>query len=190
MIVPQLEQILKGDAEATVPPLTQAGGFHSYSVLLMKFQYDDGGRSASGYKGNPGDCVCRSIAIATEISYQEVYDALNQLAKSERRGKRKRGVSSARNGVYRQTMRKYLLSIGWKWTPTKFVGKGFDAYLTDGELPDGHLIVSIRRHITAVIDSVIHDKWDPQRYTIIFTDGNQRIAHRPVYGYWSKEDAE
>jgi hypothetical protein len=41
-----------------------------------KFVMDDGGRAAAGYKGQTGDCVCRSIAIATGKPYQEVYDAL------------------------------------------------------------------------------------------------------------------
>lgn len=58
--------------------------------------YDDGGRSEAGYKGTTGDCVCRAIAIATETPYQEVYDLINEFAKRERTGKRKKGVSSAR----------------------------------------------------------------------------------------------
>ena len=43
----------------------------------MTWQYDDGGREAAGYKGTTGDCVTRAIAIACELPYQEVYDALN-----------------------------------------------------------------------------------------------------------------
>lgn len=31
----------------------------------MTFVYDDGGRSAAGFKGKTGDCVTRAIAIAT-----------------------------------------------------------------------------------------------------------------------------
>ena len=30
---------------------------------FMDFVYDYGGRAKAGYKGNAGDCVCRSIAI-------------------------------------------------------------------------------------------------------------------------------
>lgn len=29
----------------------------------MNFIYDDGGRSAAGYKGFTGDCACRAAAI-------------------------------------------------------------------------------------------------------------------------------
>ena len=40
----------------------------------MEFIFHDGGRAAAGYKGKTGDCVTRSITIATERTYQEVYD--------------------------------------------------------------------------------------------------------------------
>ena len=70
------------------------------------FVYDDGGRAAAGFKGKTGDCVCR--AIATGEPYQEVYDALNALGSRERVGRRKRGKSSARTGVYKDTKRRYL----------------------------------------------------------------------------------
>ena len=42
----------------------------------MMWVKDDGGRAAAGYVGNTGDCVTRSIAIATGLPYKEVYDAL------------------------------------------------------------------------------------------------------------------
>ena len=61
----------------------------------MRFQYDDGGRAAAGFRGDAGDCVTRAVAIATRQDYLRVYNALNAPAKSERTGKRKRGVSSA-----------------------------------------------------------------------------------------------
>jgi hypothetical protein len=92
----------------------------------MEFVYNDGGRAAAGFKGSTGDCVTRAIAIATGKPYAEVYDALNELAKLERKGKRKRGVSNARTGVYKGTKRKYLESLGWRWVPTT-IGNGLPA---------------------------------------------------------------
>lgn len=138
------------------------------------WQKNDGGREAAGYKGQAGDCVTRAIAIATGKPYQEVYDALNGLAVNERKGKRKRGKSSARNGVYRATFAKYLLSLGWQWHPTMAIGSGCKVHLKSDELPQGNLIVSVSRHMVAVINGVIHDTHDPSR------DGT-----RCVYGYWS-----
>lgn len=152
----------------------------------MQFYYNDGGRSEAGYKGNTGDCVTRAIAIATNKPYQEVYDTINALAKTERTGKRKRGKSSARNGVYKGTYRNYLTSIGWQWIPTMQIGSGCKVHLVDGELPTGRLIVGVSKHLTTVIDGIIHDTFDPQRSTIIVEDGIQRIAGRCVYGYWKQ----
>lgn len=169
----------------------------------MKFVYDDGGRAAAGFKGHTGDCVVRSIAIATQRPYREVYDVLNNLSAHERTGKRKRGKSNSRTGVYKQTYQKYLLALGWKWTPTMHIGSGCKVHLTDGELPMGRLIVSISRHLVAVIDGVIHDTHNPQREIAVFVPdtgrelkpGEQRnqngiyhIQRRCVYGYFIKPE--
>lgn len=141
----------------------------------MKFQYNDGGRAAAGYKGETRDCVTRAIAIATQKPYQEVYDALYQIAQRERVGKRKKRISNPATGIFNFTQDRYLESLGWIWTPTMRIGQGCKVHLRDGELPMGRLIVSVSRHMVAVIDGVIHDTHDCSR------DGN-----RCVYGYWKK----
>lgn len=139
----------------------------------MKFEFNDGGRAAAGYKGTTGDCVCRAIAIATERPYKEIYDLINDMAKEERTGKRKRGKSSARTGVYKQTINKVMDLLGWEWIPTMTVGSGCKVHLRDDELPSGRLVVQVSKHCTAVIDGVINDIYDPSR------DGS-----RCVYGYY------
>ena len=140
----------------------------------MEFQFNDGGREAAGYKGKASDCVTRAIAIATGKPYQGVYDAINECAVGERTGKKKKGISNARTGVYKQTARKYLASIGWKWTPTMFIGQGCKVHLKASELPAGRLIVEVSNHTVAVIDGVIFDNHDCSR-------GETRC----VYGYYS-----
>lgn len=140
----------------------------------MKFEFDDGGRKAAGYTGTTGDCVCRAIAIATEKPYQEVYDLINEFAKRERKTKLK-GKSSARTGVYKDTIRKIMAHLGWRWVNTMTIGSGCKVHLRDGELPMGRLVVSVSKHEVAVIDGVIHDLRDCSR------DGN-----RCVYGYYTK----
>lgn len=139
------------------------------------FTFHDGGRESAGYSGSANDCVVRSIAIVTEKPYQEVYDAINIMSKEERTGKRKRGRSSARNGVYTQTYRKYLASLGYTWIPTMFIGQGCMTHLRAAELPLGRLIVKCSKHLTAVIDGIIHDTFDPSRN-----------GTRCVYGYFVK----
>jgi hypothetical protein len=142
---------------------------------MTRWQYNDGGRAAAGYKGRTGDCVVRAIAIATERPYQEVYDAINELGKGERTGSRKRGKSNARTGVHKPTTRRYMVSLGWEWVPTMTIGSGCNVHLRDDELPMGRLVVMVSRHAVAVIDGVIHDIYEPSR------DGT-----RCVYGYFQK----
>lgn len=141
--------------------------------MASKFVYDDGGRAAAGFKGEAGDCVCRSIAIATGLSYQHVYDELNRLGARERAGSRKRGKSRARSGVHKPTIRKFMASIGWRWVPTMQIGVGCTVHLTAAELPAGRLVVCVSKHCCAMIDGVIHDNHDPSR-------GGTRC----VYGYF------
>jgi len=141
----------------------------------MRFQFNDGGRAAAGYKGATRDCVCRAIAIVTVLPYRQVYETLNEAAKAERAGRRRRGKSSACNGVYKATYRRLLESEGFKFIPTMGIGTGCKVHLRDGELPMGRLIVAVSRHLVAVIDGVIHDTHDPSRGGV-----------RCVYGYYVK----
>ena len=139
----------------------------------MKFQFNDGGRVAAGYKGSAGDCVVRSVAIATGLPYQEIYDLVNKLSARERTGKRKRGTSNARTGVHKSAIKWLMESLGWQWTPTMHIGSGCRVHLKANELPSGRLVVSVSKHLTAVADGVIHDTHDCSR-------GETRC----VYGYW------
>jgi hypothetical protein len=141
----------------------------------IAFQFDDGGRQAAGFKGTTGDCVCRAIAIATEQPYQTVYDALTGLCKQERITKRHQKRSTVRSGIAKPTSEKYLTSLGWTWVPTMTIGSGCRVHLRANELPAGRLIVSVTRHVTTVIDGVLHDTYDCSR------DGM-----RCVYGYFTK----
>lgn len=147
----------------------------AYRVLPQPwFVVDDGGRAAAGYRGTAGDCVARSIAIAAQLPYQTVYDALNVAARQESPRVR---TSSARNGVARPTIRRFMKELGWRWTPTMRIGSGTTVHLCPEELPLGRLVVSCSKHLTAVIDGVIHDTHDPSRH-----------GTRCVYGYWSKPE--
>lgn len=170
----------------------------------MKYKYNDGGRDNAGYKGHAGDCVARSIAIATGKPYKEIYDRLAEGNANQRASKRtpKRN-KSARNGinVKRKWFKDYMDELGFQWFPTMQIGSGCKVHLTDGELPHGRLVVSISKHYTAVIDGVIHDTHDPQReiYCTRPNDGKPLkpnetlnpgnnmigwIERRCVYGYW------
>jgi hypothetical protein len=151
----------------------------------MSFVFDDGGRAAAGFKGKTGDCVTRAIAIAAGKPYREVYDALFADIKAYPEGRRSRaakrmarggglGGTTPRNGVHKVIFRPYLAALGWTWTPTMSIGAGCKVHLRADELPPGRLIVTVSRHLVAVIDGVVHDTHDCSR-------GGARC----VYGYWS-----
>lgn len=153
----------------------------------MEWIYDDGGRAAAGFKGDTGDCVCRSIAIATGKPYKEVYDRLNEIAKEEHKGKRKKGVSNARTGVYKHTRRKLLAEYGWKWIPTMKVGVGCTVHLCAEELPKGVIVVEVAGHNVCVIDGVLHDTYNSSVKQYYDDEGNLVTNDRRcVYGYYVK----
>lgn len=139
----------------------------------MKFQFNDGGRAAAGFKGETGDCVTRAIAIALERPYSEIYDGLNECRDNMRQTKRVRG-SNARTGVSRAVYDNYLDQRGWRFVPTMKIGSGCKVHLRADELPSGRIICCLSRHLVAVIDGVVQDTFDGTR------DGM-----RCVYGYWT-----
>jgi len=154
----------------------------SKTYTRLQFQLNDGGREAAGFKGGAGDCVVRSIAIAAQIPYMRVYEELRQANESyaqlrnDRLAKRLNAKgASPRNGNHRNVFHNYILGLGFEWVPTMKVGAGCQVHLRSDELPVGILIVKVSKHLTAIIDGVIHDTHDPSR------GGN-----RCVYGYYIK----
>lgn len=144
----------------------------------MKFNYNDGGRVAAGYKGGQtGDCVARAIAIATGKPYDVIYKRLADGTYDQRRGKgHKTGrPRSAANGinVKRQWFKRYMQSLGFTWVSTMGIGTGCKVHLREDELSKGHLVVAVSKHYTAVINHVINDTFNPDRN-----------GTRCVYGYW------
>lgn len=150
----------------------------------MEFIYNDGGRSRYFKATNVGDCVTRAIANATGIDYKEIYDKLKELAKKEsvkhHRGHKK---SSVRDGVFKETWKKYLDEIGWKHIITAQIGQAKKVHLNEYELPNNQImIVQVSKHLTCVKNGIIYDTYNCSR------DGN-----RMVYGYWiapSKKEIE
>lgn len=147
------------------------------------FQFNDGGREKAGFRGGAGDCVVRSIAIATTLPYIQVYEDLRMAneryaqLRNDRLAKRLNAKgSSPRNGNHRNVFHDYILGLGFEWVPTMKVGAGCQVHLRPDELPSGVLITKVSKHLTAIIDGVIQDTHDPSR------GGN-----RCVYGYYIKK---
>ena len=148
----------------------------------LPFIEDDGGRSKSErgkYRKDVGDCITRSIAIASGRDYMEVWNALTEGNNSNRVTKRspKSIHQNADYGVLsgRKWFKDYMKSLGFSWTSTMKIGQGCKVHLTWGEVPmDKRLVVVVSRHYTAVVNGTIRDTYDPSR------DGT-----RCVYGYWT-----
>ena len=126
--------------------------------------------------------MVRSIAIAANLPYMQVYEDLreaNERYAQERDNKLSRLLnqrgSSPRNGNHRNVFHNYILAQGFEWVPTMKVGAGCQVHLRPDELPNGILIVKVSKHLTAVIDGVMYDTHDPSR-------GGSRC----VYGYYLK----
>jgi len=143
----------------------------------MRFVYDDGGRKKAGYKGSTNDCACRAIAIVTGHSYESVYKTINEFGQKERITKRKRDKSSARTGIYKNTMHKIMEHYGYEWIPTMFIGQGCKVHLKAAELPNGNILVALSRHYSSVIDGVLYDTYDCSREET-----------RCVYGYYKVKE--
>jgi hypothetical protein len=133
----------------------------------MDFIWNDGGRAACGFVGFTGDCVTRSIAIATGASYRDVYDQLGAASNK-----------SPRNGIYTHVANAYLVERNWK--ASSGINKPFDPHA----LPKGVVIVHLAKrsdrcqHFTTVIDGVVHDTWNPSAGSDYF-----------VKAYWTNSNA-
>lgn len=146
--------------------------------MELEFNYNSGGREKYFTKERVGDCVCRAIAIANDMDYLEVYNMINDYAKSEHITKRKKKKSNARNGVYKGTEKRILTELGWKWKPTMEIGKGCQCHLRANEIPmDKTIICQVSKHLTVVKNGVINDTYNCSR------EGT-----RCVYGIWYKDE--
>ena len=142
-----------------------------------EFVYNDGGRSKY-FKGTGGDCVTRAIAIISGKDYKEVYNALAEGNKNQRKTKKSSkttGKKTALHGINtKRKWFKYLMKAwGFEWVSVMNIGSGCKMHLKAEELPEGRIVCKLSKHFTAVIDGVINDTYDPSRN-----------GTRCVYGYW------
>lgn len=165
--------------------------------MSTEFIYDDGGRALAGYKGSAGDCVCRALAIATQLPCADIYKILAENNAKQRVGKGdKKGTKSARNGinVKRTWFKKYMHDLGFRWVSTMGIGTGCKVHLRAEELPPGRLVVVVSKHYTTMIDGVIHDTHDPKRGSTGYYKEGELVRQIPesrcVYGYWVLERVE
>ena len=131
---------------------------------IKYFRENDGGRSkwfdcTLKKNRNIGDCVVRTIAIATEIPYGVVWNELFDRAK-------KIGHFPNSPIVYEA----YLKELGWeKHPPVRYNNKKITIrdYIDNSlklEIIEEPMIILTRSHITALVNNKIHDTWDCSNY--------------------------
>ncbi len=107
-----------------------------FSSSNLELQINDGGRAAAGYKGKAGDCVVRSIAIVTNLPYQNIFDFLynsNEEFSTTSRTLLARSLIqknySPSSVTLSLVLKRYLHKLGCQCTPTLFIGLGFNVHL-------------------------------------------------------------
>lgn len=160
----------------------------------MKFIYSDGGRSKYFKADNVGDCVTRAICNATGLDYKYVYDRLNEMAKKESvKRHRRHQRSQSRNGVFKETWKRFLKEIGWVHHSTCEIGSSKEKVkFVEGALPNGVLIVQLSRHLTCLKDQVIYDTYDCSKKDYYDWQTGDLVTNeeRCVYGYWTAPKEE
>ena len=129
---------------------------------MIKFKFNDGGRSKYYQAERVGDCVCRAIAIATQRDYKEVYETIKRITNE-----------NPRNGITKKGTKKVCEYYGGVWVATMNIGSGCKVHLKANELPKGRLVCSLSGHVACVVDGVLNDTYNCSR------EGT-----RCVYGYW------
>ena len=148
----------------------------------LSWEYNDGGRLEAGFRGNAGDCVTRSISIATGRDYLDLYKefAVSNAAHWEGKAKRAknpqraklyagRAKITARNGIADAVFEPVLAEAGW--VKTKLPN---GSRLSD--LPtDTMLVVHLRAHLVAINHGTIQDTFD-----------SSYEYDRSAFAYWKK----
>jgi len=148
-------------------------------AMTVTFIQSDGGRAAAGFKGKTSDCAVRALAIGAEMPYKQALAILSDQQSTWAYSSRSKAAkhtkdqgTSAACGTMIKPFRIVMKNLGWQWTPTMHIGSGCVVHLKASELPSGHIICNLSRHLVCVIDGVIYDSYDCSRN-----------GSRCVYGY-------
>jgi len=138
----------------------------------MKLIVTDGGRKDAGLRGKfTGDCVVRSIALASGRPYRSVHNDFKKLIANKLGYIPEDGILTNK-----RAFKRYMLESGFVWNITCRIGSRDRVHMNAAELPMGRLVLSLSKHYTAVINHQIYDTYDPSNN-----------GTRMVYGFWSFE---
>lgn len=109
--------------------------------MEIKLYVSDAGRSTSKRPRQRNDCTVRALATALKMGYDETYELLARMG---------RKVSKGTN-VHRDFLDKHPETTKIK----DYIGKPLRLFLEDH--PEGTYLITIPKHITALIDGVLYD---------------------------------
>ena len=112
----------------------------------MNYKY----HNANPHKRNIDDCVIRAIRILTNRTWNDVYEELGDLANKDSM------MMDSVVFVEKYLDSRYLRKCHYSKTLEEFVK----------EFPKGKYAVTMNGHITAVIDGVIYDTFNPSNRII------------------------
>ncbi len=107
----------------------------------------DGGRKASSFPSETLDCTVRALALAGSMDYDKAHAIMESLGRKPRRGHR--GYNGKMAKLTGSRCVKRSGSLG------KFVATH----------PEGSYLVSIKSHVTAVIDGHVFDSCPPSPHS-------------------------
>lgn len=115
-------------------------------------QYNNNPSHKDGKRYDKGDCVIRAFAMAADITWLEAFDLL---------------VGNARKTYNvlndKTNYEKVFKDFGFERKSVKVVAGMKRMTLEDfcKKHKKGHFIVSVANHLTAVVDGVCYDQWNP-----------------------------
>lgn len=140
----------------------------------MKLIVTDGGRKDAGLRGSfTGDCVIRSIALASDRPYKRIYSDFKGMIANRLGYVPEDGILTNK-----PAFKRYMVESGFVWNITCRIGSRDRVHMNAAELPMGRLVLSLSKHYTAVINHQIYDTYDCSNN-----------GKRMVYGFWSFEPA-
>ena len=128
-------------------------------------QYNNNPTYKDGQRWTKGDCVIRAFALAANITWLEAFDLL---------AKRARETYDVPNSM--SNYPQVLLDYGFKKKSVS-VAKGRKRMTVEDFCKahkKGHFCVKVANHLTAVVDGVCYDQWNP--------------ANKCVYTYYELVD--
>ena len=127
------------------------------NLIPIKFIYSDAGRSTSKRSKQRNDCVIRSIALAFNQSYDDIYDRMKEMGRECGRGTQKVIWQEWLN-----TQTKKISFPAIKGQPRMFLKKLINEYNC------GIYLIHTAKHLTVCKNGIIYDTSYPDENKCVY----------------------